>query len=212
MDAIARSTEMESFGQYELFVGQDQFGDFPGVASRGHPSLPRDSSRNASSLRFANLMRDDAPWDPVRANAPSKPSAFSSRHQGAYGFEGFNYREEPTALSDFGVDSAYYSQSVIENLTRKSVVESTYGDPDRGTETQSFVQPFSDLQLHSQHSQGQDSVSVTGEKQWNFQHSPANPEPNSLVCPTCKASVKTKAELKYASRAVPPWALTYMAS
>jgi hypothetical protein len=191
MDAIARSTEMESFGQYELFVGQDQFGDFPGVASRGPPALPRDSSRNASSLPFANLMRD-APWDPVRA---TKPGAFSSRHQGSYGFDNFNYREEPTALSDFGVDSAYYSQSVIDNLTRKSVVESTYGDPDRGTETQSFVQPFSDLHLHSQHSQGHDSVSVTGDKHWNLQHSPANPEPISLVCPSCKASVKTKAEL-----------------
>ncbi|KAK0613473.1 hypothetical protein B0T14DRAFT_280128 [Immersiella caudata] len=196
MDALARATEMESLNQqYGLFVGQpDQFGDYPSVASHGHPGLPRDSGRNGASLPFANFMRD-GPWDPLRANAPSKPGVFGPRHQGSYGYDNFSYREEPTALSDFGADSAYYSQSVVENLTRKSVVESTYGDPDRGTETQSFVQPFSDLHLHSQHSQGQDSVSVTGEKHWNPQHSPANPEPSYRVCPTCKASVKTKAEL-----------------
>ncbi|KAK0643112.1 hypothetical protein B0T16DRAFT_177199 [Cercophora newfieldiana] len=200
MDPLSQRTEMEPFRQYGLLAGQDQFGDYLRAVSHSHPGLPQDFGRNGS-LPIMQFMRD-APWDPIRANVPEKPP-FKSRQQGPppyMDYQNCTQHRDTNVPSEYGADSGFYSlASVAESLARKSVVDSVYGDPDRGTETQSFVQNLSDLQLQSQHSKTHDSVSVASEHRrrdpWGSQRSPANPERISLICPTCKASVKTKAEL-----------------
>ena len=200
MDALNRTTDI---GAFSYGLGHDQFGDYAGVGatSHGQQGLPQDFGRNGGlpgSLPIVQFMHDDAPWNPLRANATvGRPSALKSRNHGSYmEYQNFpDYRN--TAVPSECEDSGYYGSSMAGSLTRP--VDSVYGDPDCSTETGSFVQPFSELHLQPQHSQGQDSVSVAGEHrqrdQWSSHRSSANPDSASLTCPTCKGSVKTKAEL-----------------
>jgi len=206
MDTLSRTTDIEAAFSYGLPGHvQDQFSDFAGLGatSHGHQGLPQDFGRNGglpNTLPIINFMRDDAPWNPLRANAAvGRPGALKSRNHGSC----MEYQHYPdyrnTAVPSECEDSGYYGSSMAGSLTRP--VDSVYGDPDCSTETGSFVQPFSELQLQPQHSRGHDSVSVAGEHrqrdQWSSHRSPANPDAASLICPTCKGSVKTKAELKY---------------
>lgn len=202
MDTLSRPTDIESFGCYGLSTfgsfPQDQFGDCRSLttASQGRQDLPQDSGRNGSLPIVDQFMRD-APWDPIRANVAGRQDQLKPRHQIPFPdypcFPGYRNTNDPSEHEDSG----YHGSITTESLARQSVVGSTYGDPDRGTETASFVHPLSELHLQSQSSQGQGSLCVAEEKwrgdSWSEGRSPAKSE--TLVCPTCKLPVKTKAEL-----------------
>ena len=203
MDPFARSADTESFDSYAL--ASLEFSGFRSVgnSSHGNQSLHQDRSRNAAALPMDQFMRD-GPWDPLRASAGARPAILKSKQPGLYpmslDYPCYSDFRDTAAQSDCD-DSAYYS--VAESMARQSVVNpSVYGDLDRATDTQSFVQPFQELHLQSQHSQGPDSASVVGEhlrgEPWNHHRPVTNPDASHLICPTCNNRVKTNAELKYA--------------
>ncbi|KAK5661381.1 hypothetical protein OQA88_11280 [Cercophora sp. LCS_1] len=173
--------------QESLFFGQPSNFQFLGGAGQGSSTASHDAIHGHHDiLQLLSLSRSE-PWTPLMATTTSRTS--KQRHPGLVDFQNFGDYRNTVAASDCE-DSGYQSM-------RHSVVDaSIYGDPDRGTETQSLL-PFAELQLHGQHHGSPDSISVDGGQppKSTWHRSAANPDAGVMMCPTCQCPVKTKAEL-----------------
>ncbi|KAK1754555.1 hypothetical protein QBC47DRAFT_220619 [Echria macrotheca] len=192
MDSMTRQTQMNAFASYASLGGA--LNQYPSGFSfralpmngQGQQVLSQDPGR-APLEHF--LIHDDQPWSSLRVNGVARSVGSKARQSNGYpigidmsAFTGFR---SPAVLSEAD-DSGYYGSSA--SIARQSVVDASVysGDPDCGTETQSFIGPMSDLHLQTHPSQ---SPGTAGKSRHG-----AGSEAG-LICPVCHERVKTKAEL-----------------
>lgn len=137
----------------------------------------------------------DSSWDPLGGRQNGLPLNLGP-------FQGYTHYRNTTAPSEADTIGpvTMISDSAYGSMPRQSVgIPSVYGDMEHCAETQSLIQGVSDFQLRP------DSSPETipppddpSEKQpWSGPAATADLDADELVCHCCKASVKTKSELKY---------------
>ena len=189
VDALARSVGMDAFGNHALtgvgHAGHRSFRDF------GQGMMLQGPSRAGPMDQF--ISDQNTPWNPVKAGVKLR------QPNGGINFNDpcFTEFRGTTGPSEYD-DSGYYGSMVEPSVTDFSVCN----DTESAFDTRSFVGNFSELQLQIPRGRGHEGGSVAPKPPprdaWNQQRLP-NPDVAPLVCSHCNNTVKTKAELKYAS-------------
>ncbi|KAM7204113.1 hypothetical protein V8F33_001748 [Rhypophila sp. PSN 637] len=155
--------------------------------------MVQDSTHHQPENPIARFIQEESSWDPLggRQHLPLNLGQLPE----------YNIYRNTTAPSEVDTigPATIISDSAYGSMPRQSVgIPSVYGDMDQCAETQSLIQGVSDFQFN----QGLSPDAIpprengTERKPWNQHGAAANSDTTELVCPFCKAAVKTKSELK----------------
>ena len=143
----------------------------------------------------ARFLLEESSWDPLMGRQHSALLNMGPLSE----YTTYRNTTAPSEADTVG-PVTMVSDSGYGSMPRQSVgIPSVYGDMDQCAETQSLIRGVSDFQFH-----GLSPGSATPPKEepegnaWSHHEATGNPDSNDLVCPTCKALVKTKSEIKYA--------------